>query len=587
MNFCFRVIYEFYFYFMFFYKTVYFIEFFLYNYLCEFVIFYQRFRMISLMKIKVPNVQQQINELTLRLTTTETELALYKEKYHQSSLAYSQLLEAFKQIQRRQFGSRSERFLDSTPGQFDMFSDVTPWDKEEDEIENKTDEIAQASNDGKSLLSGVSQKKSRKKNHDHFAKGLPRRELIIHAERPQGSNVIRYEITELLHYQPPVYEVIIQKREVVVIQDKETNVSRITIAPNPKRFLPKAKVTESFLAHMIVSKLYDRQPLYHLEKKYGQRFDFTCPRNKLARWFIESAQQLQPLVNLLRDTIIDYDVTFCDPTHLQVLDEPGRLPSQKSYIFTIKGGPPDKTAVMYTYNPDEHTLFLKEWFADYAGYLHVDGQNIFEIFETRPPIQLLFCNAHARRKFEPIEKSAKKPGLATEAMRFYKQLYAIEREAKNKAMTAEQRFQLRQEKARPLIDAFEQWIKEKKPLTLPQSSLGKAMEYVHKRLAGLRRFLEDGRLEIDTNSLEQKNKDMGLARNNFLFCQSVAGAQALCIHMSLVVTALMHGHDPYNYYVEVMEQLPNCTTVEEIETLLPWYLPIKRQKIIEEKRATA
>jgi transposase len=543
-------------------------------------------RMIILMNRKIKISQQQINELAERLKVTETELALYKEKLHQSSLAYSQLLEAFKQIQRRQFGRRSERFLDASPSQEDMFSDVLARTEENNALSDRLGDLTDQANNGNSSL--PASKKPRKKNHSHFAKGLPRREVIIPAEKPANdSYVIRYEITELLHYEPPVYEVIVQKREVVVTQDKETNVSRITIAPNPKRLLPKAKVTNAFLAHIIISKLYDRQPLYHLEKMYGQRFDFICPRNKLARWFIDSAQQMQPLVNILRDTITDYDVAFCDPTHVQVLNEPGRPPEKKSYVFTIKGGPPDKTAVMYAYNPDEHKLFLKEWFADYAGYLHVDGQNIFEYFETETRVQLLFCNAHARRKFEPIDKSTKTPGLATEAMRFYKKLYAIEREAKDKAMTPKQRFELRQEKSKPLIDAYEEWIKEKKPLTLPQSSLGKAMEYVCKRLSGLRRFLDDGRLEIDTNSLEQKNKDLALARNNFLFCQSVEGVEALCIHMSLVVTSLMHGHDPYNYYVYVMEQLPHCTTVEEIEKLLPWNIPVKKQKMIEDERATA
>jgi transposase len=525
--------------------------------------------------------QELIIALMQRLHTCEAELALYKEKHQQSTRAYDQLLHAFKQIQRRQFGTNSERFLDKNPGQLDFLSEVPAQDIAEDK---ESDNTIEAANDN----SKSTPKKRSKKTHGQFAKNLPRREVIIYADKPgDNSIVIRYEITELLHYVPPVYEVVVQKREVVVTQDKETNVSTLTIAPNPKRLLPKVGATESFLAHMIVSKLYDRQPLYHLEKLYHERFDFTCPRNKLARWFIESAGALQCLVNLLQDTILDYDVTFCDPTHLQVLDEPGRPPTQDSYVFTIKGGPPDKAAVVYTYNPDEHKAFLHNWFADYKGYLHVDGQNIFDVFEKQEFIQLLFCHSHARRKFAPIDRAGQKAGLATEAMRFYQKLYTIEREAKNKQLSATERYQLRQLKSKPLIDDFEQWITDKMPLTLPQSPLGKAMQYVHKRFAGLCRFLDDGRLELDTNSLEQKNKDLGLARNNFLFAQSVEGAEALCIHMSLIFTSLMHGHDPYHYYVHIMQQLPHCATVDDIEKLLPWNVVPQKQKRAQENSAAA
>ena len=529
-----------------------------------------------------PYLQQELMiALMQRLHVCETDLAQSQEKYQQLTHAYDQLLHAFKQIQRREFGPRSERFLDKNPGQADMFSEVPAQAIVDDREGGHT--IEAVNNNGKSAP-----QKRNKKSHGFFAKNLPRREVIIFADKPgDNSIVIRYEITELLHYVPPVYEVVVQKREVVVTQDQETHVSTLTIAPNPRRFLPKIGATESFLAHMIISKLYDRQPLYHLEKLYHERFDFTCPRNKLARWFIESARSLQCLVNLLQETILDYDVTFCDPTHLQVLDEPGRPPTQDSYVFTIKGGPPDKAAVVYTYNPDKHKLFLQHWFADYKGYLHVDGQNIFDVFETQEAIPLLFCNSHARRKFEPIDSPGQKPCLATEAMRFYQKLYAIEREAKNQQLSAAERYQLRQLKSKPLIDVFERWITEKMPLTLPQSPLGKAMQYVHKRFAGLRRFLEDGRLEIDTNSLEQKNKDLGLARNNFLFAKSVEGAEALCTHMSLVFTSIMHGHDPYHYYVHVMQQIPHCATVEDIEKLLPWNVDPHQQKQAQESRTAA
>lgn len=301
-----------------------------------------------------------------------------------------------------------------------------------------------------------------------------------------------------------------------------------------------------------------------------ERFDFICSRAKLARWFIESAEKLWPLINLMQDGVRSYDIAACDPTHLQVLNEPGRKAETKSYLFCIRGGAPGEEAILYQYNATLHKDFLVEFFEGFKGFLHVDGQNIFDAFKNNPDITLVYCNAHARRKFEAITKLAKKPGLAAQAMEHYKKIYQIEREAKNKEMTPEQRFKLRQEKSKPLIEQFEMWLEEMAPTTLSQSSLGLAFEYTLKRKIGLRRFLEDGRLEADNNGIEQKNKDFALQRNNFLFSYSVEGAHALAIHQSLIVTAVVHGLDPYQYYCYILERIPYCKTVEDFEALLPW-----------------
>jgi len=506
---------------------------------------------------------QRLNE---QLEKVESEMLLYKEKQNQSIQAYDNLLRAFKEIQRRTFGPSSERFIDQNPSQEDFFSTVKakPPGMEIEEEEDSTH------------ASAKKRKKKRNKKNPDFAKNLPRREVIIPVEGSQETDrLMRYEITELLNYIPPVYEIIIQKREVWVRMSTESSVATIITAPNPVRLLPKAKVTESFLAHIIVGKLYDRQPLYHLEKQFKERFNFTCERNKLARWFIQSASELQPIVNLLRDEILDYDVAGCDPTHIQVLNESSRRPELKSYFYSIRGGPPEKSVRVYEYRADNHKDFLQDWFAGYTGYLQVDGQNIFETFEKNSGIQLVLCHSHARRKFEPIAKAAHQKGLASQAMSYYQQIYKIERQAKDAGLDSDERYALRQKETKPLFEDMFSWMKRVKPTTLKQSPLGKAFDYVLKRESGLSRCLEDGRLELDTNLVEQQNKDFALARNNFMFSQSVAGAHALGVHMSLVFTAIAHGLDPYHYYVHIMKQVPHCEIVEDYECLLPWRVDLE------------
>ena len=138
--------------------------------------------------------------------------------------------------------------------------------------------------------------------------------------------------------------------------------------------------------------------------------------------------------------------------------------------------------------------------------------------------------------------------------------------------------------AKPLLDEHKKWLDANYPTVLPKSPLGKAFAYSLKRWDGLVRYLKDGRLEVDNNGTEREIKPGVIARKNFLFAKSVAGARALCVHMSLIRTALLHGFDPYKYYVAILECIPHCQTVEDYEALLPWNIELKR---IRENKITA
>jgi transposase len=193
-------------------------------------------------------------------------------------------------------------------------------------------------------------------------------------------------------------------------------------------------------------------------------------------------------------------------------------------------------------------------------------------------VHLVNCNAHARRKFDAIAKTAKGHGVAKEALRFYKALYKIERDAKELKLTPEQRYELRQQASKPLLEKFKQRLDALWPTVLPQSYLGKAINYCLKLWPGLIRFLEDGRLEIDNNLTEQEIKPFVIARKNFLFASSVDGAKALSMHFSLIRTAKLHGFDPYHYYTALLKSIPHCQSAEDYEKLLPWNMKAENIK---------
>ena len=505
------------------------------------------------------NLAASLSPLTHKIEALQAENILLNARCKQYEEAYEYLKEQMLEMRRQMFGKRSERFIDDPENaQLSLFgstgADFAAADIEKPEY--VTTEVAAHTRTKKSKAE----------------KELPRRiEIITLSDNDKlcgcGSckTVIRYETKEIVNYVAEVFEIVEQRREVAACT--KCCDSGVITAPAPLHVLPKVKATESFLAFLVVSKLEDRQPLYHLEHKLSERYGIDVSRQTMARWLIDLMEPLQPIYNLLKDSVIGYDVASCDATTLQVLKEPGRAAETKSQVYCIRGGPPDKQVILYDYNATEHKEFLQDWFSGFTGYLHVDGGNVFE---DSTDATLVNCNAHARRKFEPIAKSNKGKGIAKEAMRFFKELYKIEREAKDKQLLPQQRYQLRQEKSKPILEKFNTWIDEIYPTVLPQSSLGNAVNYCIKYRVGLMRYLEDGRLEIDNNLTEQQIKPLVIARKNFLFCDSVSGAEALCLHFGLIRTAKQHGLDPYNYYVALLKAIPHCKSVEDYEKLLPW-----------------
>ncbi|WP_299946722.1 transposase [uncultured Microbulbifer sp.] len=273
-------------------------------------------------------LQRQVDQLTRELKHSH-QRCKYFEK------AYNQLLFQFKQLQRSFFSRRSERYEDPNDPQGLLFDSTEVRD--EGSVESGDDD---SDKDQGGVVSIAGHKRHRKTNKT-FAQSLPRKEMVIPVPEQDKicacgyqKNLVDYERHERLNYIPPVYEVIVELREKVACP--KGCADQIVTAPKPKHILPKGKFTESVLAHLIVSKLDDRQPFYHLEKQLETRAGFSFPRQTMARTVIDCATPLQPLINLLKDGVIGYDIGALDATSLQVLNEPGRPASRKSYAYCFE-----------------------------------------------------------------------------------------------------------------------------------------------------------------------------------------------------------------------------------------------------------
>ncbi len=274
----------------------------------------------------------------------------------------------------------------------------------------------------------------------------------------------------------------------------------------------------------------------------------------------------------MKDVIETYDIAAIDATSFQVLNEPGRSPHTKSYAYCIRGGPPEKPVILYEYCAYKQSEYVDETLHFFKGIIHCDASPVFNRIGNKSTVQLSYCHAHARRKFEQITKAAKKgkAPLATEAMRIYQRLYAIERDAKARNLTARDRCQLREEKSRPILDEFYRWLGFNRDRTLPKSPIGQAIFYELDHWEGLLVYLTDGRVEIDNNATERDIKPFVMARKNFMFACTQKGADSLGVHFSLILTARLHGLNPMAYYTEILKRIPNCSEPSHYEQLLPW-----------------
>jgi len=343
----------------------------------------------------------------------------------------------------------------------------------------------------------------------------------------------------------------------------------IKTAPLPAQPIPKSMASPGLLAHIAVSKYQDALPLYRQETIL-RRIGVELPRATLANWMIQAGTLIQPVINLLRDRLLDYDILQMDETTVQVLNEAGKAAQSKSYLWLQRGGPPDQPVVLYDYDPGRGAGVPKRLLTGFTGYLQTDGYDGYNAVVAVNALTHVGCMAHARRKFSEAVKAQgknKKRGKAHRGLALIQKLYRVEKQARR--LSLEERYARRQQQARPVLDDLRSWLDDTLPLVPPTSATGKALNYLHREWEKLIRYLDDGRLEIDNNGAENAIRPFVVGRKNWLFSASVKGVRASANLYSLIETAKANGLEPYAYLRYLFTELPQAETVEAIEALLP------------------
>lgn len=376
------------------------------------------------------------------------------------------------------------------------------------------------------------------------------------------------EVSEQLDYVPAKIQVIRHIRPKYSCGCCQNGVK---IAPLPEQVLPRTNAAPGLLAHVVTAKYVDGLPLHRQETIFA-RHGVNLPRATQAAWIIAVAERLQPLLNLMDERLRSCGYIRIDETPVQVLKSE-KVPSSEHWMWVRVGGPPGQRLILFDYDASRAAQVAERLLDGTHGYVQSDGYAAYDGVAVRLGLTHVGCFAHARRRFfEAIQalpqSERKRETAAHEIVRRIDALYAIEREIK--VLTPEQRTEVRRERAAPLLDALYLFASSLQQQTLPSGKLGEALGYLTKQWPKLVRYVEDGRLAIDTNLAENAIRPFALGRRNWLFADTVNGAKASATLYSLVETAKANGLEPYAYLRRLFELLPHATTVSDFEALLPF-----------------
>lgn len=492
----------------------------------------------------------------LRVATTERDLAL----------------ERLRSLQRQLFAAKSEA---RSADQKDLFLN-------EAEALAPTDQTApsQAEPEESTPVTGHQRKKPGRKPLDPALL----REIVRH-ELPESERICAHDGHELVEIGADVSEQLdVIPEQVRVLQHHRIKYAcpccdqSLKVTPAPSRIIPRGLLSEQAQAWVITGKYQFGMPLYRTAALL-RRFGGDLASNTLAAGVVRIGQAVQPVINLLRDHLLDSDLIYGDETTVQVLKEPGRKAQTKSYMWAQMNGD-GRPVRLFAYAPGRGAVHAEKLYAGIrtGTTLITDGYEVYNGIAKTGKLTHLGCWVHARRPFikaeEAIPKAARSPDqLASRFVRLIGKLYRAESAAKD--WTPTRRLRLRSRYSARIVRQIEQLLLTHLHAVAPSSLLGEALHYLHGQWPKLIRFLENGNWPLDSNPVENAIRPFVVGRRSWLFADTVGGANASANLYSLIETAKANGIEPYHYLVALFKRLPLAQTVDDYETLLPWNIDLE------------
>ena len=433
------------------------------------------------------------------------------------------------------FGSKRERFIPDIPGQEKLFTD--------DQISSEpTEEIQQVSYDRKKKK-GLAKRKPLEVSMPAHLERVE--ETIEPKQKQEDFKRIGEFVTEILEYKPA--ELFIRK----IIRPKYvTGSGEVIIAPMPELPLPKANVGASLLAKMIVDKFADHLPFYRQLKRF-KREGVEIAASTYNGWYRQVCELLEPLYEILVKHTIDTNYLKADESPIPVQTSDKKGATHKGYQWVYEN--PAKKIIAFQYHKSRSKEAPDEILKNFKGTLQTDGYAAYNHFEKDKKIKLLDCMAHARRKF--IEAESNDKVRAKHVLVLIQQLYAIERNAKEDELDQKEKYQLRQSESVPILNELHTYLLKQKDKVVPQSAIGKAISYTLNQWHKLIRYTENGKYDIDNNSIENKIRPLALGRKNYLFAGSHESAQRTAMMYSFLGTCALNDVNPEKWLKQTISKI--------------------------------
>jgi transposase len=501
-----------------------------------------------------------------RLTAQESQLAEQAAELDRRAAAIQryqireeQLTHEMALLKRHQFGKRAEGV---SRAQFSLLEDLV--DEDIAGIEREIEHLAKRHEKPES--------RPRAPKRRALPPQLPRTEIRHEPECTTcdcGCERTRIgeDVTEKLDYEPGQFSVERHIRGKWSCKQCETLIQE----PMAPHVIDKGIPTTNLLAQILISKYADHLPLYRQEQMYS-RAGVELPRSTLADWVGRCGVELTPLVEHLRQRLLEQPVLHADETPVPMLS-PGKKRTHRAYIWayaTTRSAPIQ--GVVYDFQPSRSGKACRDFLADWQGKLVCDDYTGYKAGFANGMTEV-GCWAHARRKFHELTERSDSP-IAEQALQTIGMLYDIERHIQEKP--PDERLLIRESQSRPIVEKLRDWLINQRLGLTGGTRTAKAIDYSLRRWDALERYLDDGNVPIDNNWIENQVRPWALGRKNWLFAGSQRSGQRAANVMSLIQTAKINGVDPQAYLRDVLERLPTAK-LSDLDDLLPhnWSTPIK------------
>ncbi|QZT37204.1 IS66 family transposase [Halosquirtibacter xylanolyticus] len=448
-------------------------------------------------------------------------------------------------LNRRIFGMTTEPFIDPNQLELDLPIEENSSDNSDPVVE---EEVV------------VEVKKKKRAKRKHIPKHLPRQEEVIEPDEiPDGAIRIGEEVSERIEFEPGKLYV----RRIVRPKYSLPKESGVIVAELPSDIIPRCMAGTSLISQFIVGKYFDHIPLYRAQGIF-KRSGIEFPKSTINGWMSKAAELLTPLYEHVKHKVVSSDYIQADETTIKVLTDKKPGATHLGYFWVYYA--PHLKCCLFDYNKSRNSDVPDAILKDFKGVLQTDGYQGYNKLSRDKPIIRLACMAHARRKFFDAQKNDKE--RSEYALIRIQKLYQIERECVENNLSHEEIFQLRQEKAVPILTDIGKWLETQASQVLPQSLIGKAVHYTWNLWNSLSRYVEHGSYIIDNNFVENKIRPVAIGRKNYLFAGSEDGAQRSALFYTLSAMCKVAEVDPHAWFTDVLNRIID-TKPSQYDDLLP------------------